>query len=184
MGSKTQTTYLHAISDFRSKYPDLWKLNNYVHHHGDSVHSRAAVLQFGPGRSCRVEQFEDVSRLKTYISHTVGSACKHRLYLLEDLSRPFIEAFGSHFWMDPFLLAAHEDSTHWTGTKETYALPRRLSPSDRFDPLFTLRYYEVVRVDKSDVRPEPLKTKSSKNRTGRLPVRHEREIHREYLCHS
>ena len=165
MGSKTQTTYINAIEDFRFRYPDLWKLSSYVQRRDrDSVQSRAAVLQFGPGRSCRVEQFEDVSHLKTYLSHTAGSTCKHRLYLLEDLASPFIEAFGAHFWMDPFLFAAHENSTHWTGSSHPYTLPRRLSPSETCDPLFTLRYYEVVKVPKSGVRPGRFKTVSNVDR--------------------
>ena len=164
MGSRTQTTYINAIKDFRSRYPDLYKLSYYLQRR-DLVPSRAAVLQFGSGRSSRVERFDfsHVNDLKTYFSHIARSACKHRLYLLEDLSRPFIEAFGAHFWMDPFLFAAHENSTHWTASRHPYALPRRLSPSENCDPLFTLRYYEVVKPE-GGIRPERLKTVSNVDR--------------------
>ena len=165
MGSKTQTTYIDAIKDFRSRYPDLYKLSYYLQRR-DPIPSRAAVLQFGSGSSRRVERvdFGDVNDLKTYFSHAARSACKHRLYLLEDLSGSFIEAFGAHFWMDPFLFAAHENSTHWTGSSHSYTLPRRLSSSEDCDPLFTLRYYEVVRVPKGGVRPVKLKTVSNVDR--------------------
>ena len=164
MGSRTQTTYINAIEDFRSRYPDLYKLSHYVHKPDrDGIRGRAAVLQFGSGRITRVEDFRDVDHLKTYFSHTASSACKHRLYLLEDLSRPFIEAFGAHFWMDPFLFAAHENSTHWTASRHDYTLTRRLSPSKDCDPLFTLRYYEI-RVPKGGFRPGGLKTLSNVDR--------------------
>ena len=110
-------------------------------------------MEFGSGRSSRFEEFENVDHLKAYFSHTArsGSACTQRLYLLEDLSRPFIEAFGAHFWMDPFLFAAHENSTHWTRSSHNYTLPRRLSPSEGCDTLFILRYYGVVKGPKSRV---------------------------------
>ena len=163
MGSKTQTTYINAINDFRSRYPDLYKLSYYLER-PHPYPSRAAVLQFGPSGSIRVEEFNDVDHLKTYFSHTTRSACKYRLYLLEDLSGPFIEAFGAHFWMDPFLFAAHENSTHWTASERTYTLSRRLSASKSCDPLFTLRYYEVVRARKSEVVTTVFQTKSNVHR--------------------
>ena len=163
MGSKSQTTYLNAVKDFRSRYPDLYKLSYYLEK-PQPYQSRAAVLQFGSSRSIRVEEFyNDVDHLKTYLSHTARSACKYRLYLLEDLSGPFIEAFGAHFWMDPFLFAAQENSTHWTASKHSYTLPRRLSSSESCDPLFTLRYYEVVRVRKGDGLPR-FQTRSNVHR--------------------
>ena len=162
MGSRTQITYVNAIKDFCFRYTDLYKLSEYLER-PDSVRfqSRAAVLEFESGRNSRVGSFEfrDVDDMESYFSLTARSACKHRLYLLEDLSRPFVEAFGAHFWMDPFLFAAHENSTHWTGPSHDYALPRRLSPSEHCDPLFTLRYYEVVKVNTSGIRSAKLKAK-------------------------
>lgn len=165
MGSRTQTPYLDAIKDSCSRYPDLYKLSYYLQGRVPYP-SRAAVLQFGSSGSSGVERFDfgDIDDLKTYFSHTAGSACKHRLYLMEDLSRPFIEAFGAHFWMDPFLFAAHENSTHWTASTHSYTLPRRLSPSENCDPLFTLRYYEVVRVPRGGSRWGGLKTVSNVRR--------------------
>ena len=160
MGSNTQTTYIKAIGNFSSRYPDLNKLSYYLQS-GDRFQSRAAVLEFESGKSSRFEKFENVDHLKAYFSNTT---CKHRLYLLEDLSRPFIEAFGAHFWMDPFLFAAHENSTHWTGLSKDYTLPRRLSPPKGCDTLFTLRYYEVVKGPKSGVRSQKFKTMSNVER--------------------
>ncbi len=171
MGSRTQTPYVDAIKNknFCSRYPDLYKFSSDLLRGRDVYSSRAAVLQFGSSRSSRVERvdFGNVNDLKTYFFHAARSACKHRLYLLEDLSRDFIDAFGAHFWMDPILLAAHENSTHWTGSAHRYALPRRLSRSEKCDPLFTLRYYELVRVKNDYVEPVKLvklKTASNVNR--------------------
>ena len=168
MSFRTQTPYIDAVRDFCSRYPDLYKLSDFLQEQQGRLAypSRAAVLQFGSSTSSRVEKFDfrDVDDLKTYFSHTARSTCKYRLYLMEDLSRPFIEAFGSHFWMDPFLFAAHENSTHWTSSAHDYALPRRLIPSANHDPLFTLRYYEVVRVNNGDKRPKKIRTASNVGR--------------------
>ena len=108
--------------------------------------------------------FQDAESLKTYFSGTTGKTCKHRLYLLEDLSRSFVEAFGAHFWMDPFLFAAHENSTHWTATRLDYALPRRLPSLQKLDPSFTLRYYEVVKSLGDDIKYKDWKTVSNVER--------------------
>ena len=108
--------------------------------------------------------FRNAESLRKYFSGTAGNTCKHRLYLLEDLSTPFVEAFGAHFWMDPFLFAAHENSTHWTTTKLDYALPRRLPSLQKLDPSFTLRYYEVVKSLDNDVEKENWKTLSNVDR--------------------
>ena len=165
MVSKTQTTYVNAIDASCSRYPDLYKLRDYLQR--PYLRSgRAAVLQFGSDRSSKVERFDfaDVSHLKTYLSLTEGSACKHRLYLLEDLSKPYVETFGAHFWMDPSLFAAHENSTHWTGSSHSYALPRRLSSTEGHDALFTLRYYDVVKAPRNNIQEVKYKTVSNVQR--------------------
>lgn len=170
MGSRNQTTYIQAIEDNRSRYPDLHKLWEFLKdQRPDRRLSRAAVLEFGSGRNSRVRKidFKDVNDLKIYLSDTAESSCKHRLYLLEDLSEPFIEAFGANFWMDPFLFAAHENSTHWTASRHDYTLPRRLSSSVNGDSLFTLRYYEVVKGPESVNRSVGLKTVSKVPRKAR-----------------
>ena len=164
MSPRNQTTYIQAIEDYCSRYPDLYKFREFLKDQKpDRRLSRAAVLEFGSGRSSRVTviEFKDVNDLKIYLSNnTAESACKHRLYLLEDLSEPFIEAFGAHFWMDPFLFAAHENSTHWTASRYYYTLPRRLSALVNGESLFTLRYYEVVKNPEIVNRSVGLKTVS------------------------
>jgi hypothetical protein len=148
MSARNQTTYIDAIRSFCSRYPDLVKFNRFL---GEPEYflGKAAVLQFGSSsNNSKVERFDfrDVNDLKAYLSGTARNACKHRLYLLEDLSRPFVEAFGAYFWMDPVLFAAHENSTHWTASRWDYALPRRLPSVQKSDPHFALRYYEVVKA--------------------------------------
>ena len=163
MGPRSQTTYIQAIEDSCSRYPDLYKLRKFLKDQKpDRRLSRAAVLEFGSGRSSmiRLIEFKDVNDLKIYLCNTAESACKHLLYLLEDLSEPFIEAFGAHFWMDPFLFAAHENSTHWTSSRHYYTLPRRLSALVNSESLFTLRYYEVVKNSEIVNRSVGLKTMS------------------------
>lgn len=165
MGSRAQTTYINAIDTSCPKYPDLYKLRNYLQGR-DIRPGRAVVLEIGSGKSHKIERvdFSNARELEAYFARTASSSCKHRLYLLEDLARPFVEAFGAHFWMDPFLFASQENSDHWVASSHDYALPRRLSSSGRSDPMYTLRYYEVVRVPKGEVRMDGLKTESNVKR--------------------
>ncbi|KAL6713409.1 hypothetical protein ACLMJK_008874 [Lecanora helva] len=165
MTANGQRTYIEAIESSCSRYPDLVKLSRFFQHPRwpGLPPGRAAVLEFRGGSVTRFD-FQSAEKLNTYFSGIVGDSCDCRLYLLEDLSKQFVEAFGAHFWMDPFLFAAHENSTHWTATKFDYALPRRLPSSDKLDPSFTLRYYEVVKLLGSEMEKESLKTVSNVHR--------------------
>ena len=178
MSASSQEPYIEAIKSSCFRYPDLVKLHRYLKQPLNLL-GRATVLEFGAGSVARVN-FETPRSLRTYFSGTAGNACKYRLYLLEDLSRPFVEAFGAHFWMDPFLFAAHENSTHWTGTKLDYALPRRLPSLQKLDPSFTLRYYEVVKSLGDDSKQERWKTVSNVERKIELgDLNHSSEGHQD-----
>ena len=149
MNAPSQKTYLEAINASCTRYPDLIKLNRFLSN-PTSFPARAAVLEFRAG-SVETTGFPDAESLQTYLSDSCKDlACKSRLYLLEDLTSPFVETFGSHFWMDPFLFAAQENSTHWTSSRFDHALPRRLPSLRKLDPSFTLRYYEVVKFRGKD----------------------------------
>ena len=141
-------SYISRIHSSCSRYPDLIKLSRYLKHLATlgELSGRAAVLEFGAGEQQKVGEyrFQDINHLNGYLRGTAESPCKHRLYILEDLSLPYIEAFGAHFQMDPYLFATQENATHWTATKFDYTVSRRLPSVQRSDPFYTLRYYEVV----------------------------------------
>lgn len=165
MSASNQDIYIDAINSLCSRYPDLIKLNRYLEKHQYFL-GRAAVLQFDSGRHSKAERldFRDANALNAYFSRTATSTCKHRLYLLEDVSRPFVEAFGAHFWMDPFLFAAQENATHWTASHWDFALPRRLPSLQKSDQVFTLRYYEVVKPSGNEHRGWAFSTVSNVDR--------------------
>ena len=142
-----ETSYISTIHSSCSRYPDLVKLSKYLKEltKNGELPGRAAVLEFRAGR-VEGHEFEDVYHLNKYLHGTVRSPCKRRLYILEDLSVPYIEAFGSHFRMDPCLFATQENSTHWTGIEHSYTVSRRLPSMLKSDLFYTLRYYEAVKL--------------------------------------
>lgn len=122
MTSNNGGSYLDAIKSSCSRYPDLTKLHRFLSR-PSRFRGRAAVLEFGGSRVQRIN-FSNPETLSHYLSDSGGTrtTCKHRLYLLEDLTCPYVEAFGSHFWPDPILFASHENSNHWSGTKMDYGM--------------------------------------------------------------
>ena len=155
-------TYTEAIRSSLDRYPDLYKFSDFLT--GPlSCTGRAAVLEFGTSRVERYD-FQNANSLRRYFSRVTGSPCQNRLYLLEDLSQPFVEAFGAHFWMDPFLFAAQENSTHWTATRHPFALPQRLPSWKKTDQSYTMRFYEVVKSEGPDVGRRDLFTVSNVGR--------------------
>ena len=145
MNGKGSRNYIEAIRSSSSRYPDLIKFNQFLSR-SHLCTGTATVLEFGVGGVQR-RNFQNAENLSTYFLSTASGPCKSRLYIMEDLACPFVEAFGAHFWMDPFLFAAQENSTHWTSSKHDHALPQRLQSWKQKAQSFSLRYYEVLRSD-------------------------------------
>lgn len=160
MATRYQSSYIETIYSSLHRYPDLCKFARFLQHASPDF-GRATVLEFGisGGSVQRRCDFTDAGSLETYLAQSAAAAgarnsnLKNRLYIVEDLSQPFVETLGQHFWMDPILFAAQEDSTHWIGTAESYAIPRRLpSLSKRQDmKSFRLRYYEVIKSEDDSI---------------------------------
>ena len=143
-------SYIDAVHSSRSRYPDLYKLTEFLGRPQNHT-GRAAVIEFGSDGVEGRHDFHDAKSLAAYLSTTASSRLRRRqLFLLEDLSKSFIEAFGNHFWIDPYLFAMQENSVHWTATKFDYAVSRRLDSWKETDPSFTLRFYEVVKSKEPD----------------------------------
>lgn len=162
MAQRHQQPYWDTLTALRSRYPAINSLQNGVRH-WHPQRGRASVLEFYPGE-VRSRDFEDVQDLQHYFHHVPHSRCENRLYLLEDLTLDYIEAFGSQFWIDPYLFAAQSWAYHWAGNQYA-SMPRRL-PSEQ-DPkrLFTLRYFEVRRFRHAQIiNYEKVKTDSNMHR--------------------
>jgi hypothetical protein len=141
--------YLDRVQNCQTRFPALKSVvdfSNATHRH----EARLAVLEF---KEKRVEhkRIENVEMLKKYWAGQAGSEddCRGRLYMLEDLSGPYIEALGDHFDIDPSLFAVHLYTPFWSKSKENQEHASVLVPAWRLNPtVYSLRYYEVRRFAK------------------------------------
>src|SRR5436190_2559993 len=102
-----RSSYIDTIAKCSRRYPDFLHLNKFLRNCGP--HSgRATVLEFHLGKSVERRNFADPDDLSNYLQDLSDCSCKHRLFMLEDLSSLYVEVFGSHFWIDPFLFASQE----------------------------------------------------------------------------
>lgn len=121
--------------------------------------AQLAVLEFFPDR-VQPLKFTNVSALKEYwqnvlrdnasnSTNTTGDECKGRLYILEDLSKAYISALGSHFNLDPMLFVRHSFTPVYSRTiqKEFERQPpwmlQSLFSTQAESEALTLLYYEM-----------------------------------------
>ena len=141
MDSAHQLSYVDAISKCRRRYPDLLHLDNFLKSYR-SQQGQAAVLEFKKGKVKRTN-FSDADDLRGYFQRSPTDPCRHRLYLLEDLSRPYVEVFGSHFRINLHLFASQERANWISRDNPSLGLTYRLPSAEIQDSIFTLRYYEL-----------------------------------------
>jgi hypothetical protein len=150
------TPYLHSLNSMASRHPCLkqflsdWSqfsadnLLRSSHHHTERPVGRAGVIEFVEGRQPQYKCLDGVEDLRKYLHDTKRLAqtpCKHRLYLLEDLFPPHVEALGASLDIDPVVFANQLNEYHYNGidTVPQKTLPSLLDPAKSF----TLRYYEL-----------------------------------------
>ena len=125
-----------------------------------------AILEFGPDRVVS-PPVSSAEGLRDYLKSSSQSDCQHRLYLVEDLDREIVDVLGSHFWIDPYLLACQCSTSFWANQsaygRPVDALSRQRDrlkswnsgtsfPDATHTPLsFTLRYLETL-----ELRSDPL----------------------------
>jgi hypothetical protein len=167
--------YWSAIWEYRFRYPQVRYLHSISRNHWNKSTPRVAVLEFALDKVVS-PPISSASALRDYLkssSSLQSSDCQHRLYLVEDLDREIVDVLGSHFWIDPYLLACQCSTSFWAN-QSAYGRPvdalsrqrERLqswnnsrmasSPSSTdmapHTPLsFTLRYLETL-----ELRSDPL----------------------------
>ena len=165
MDSYKQSSYFSTIKSFCTRYPDLIFLRDFLGNPRRlNSPGRAAVLEFRAGSVPVRKIFDNVDALEDYFKNTRGRSCGHRLYLLEDISLEYVEAFGSYFWMDPYLFASQQNFTHWTSTRHDHGFPSKLPSTRRPDPLYTLHYYETIKLAKRPLGAATMNTFSNLTR--------------------
>jgi hypothetical protein len=88
--------------------------------------TRVAVLDFTAEGECKeirkISEIEELRRLFTdpQFDHEPKHA---RLFILEDLSRDMIEAFGAQYNIDPFFFRSQINDYLWYNTRDTWVEP-------------------------------------------------------------
>jgi hypothetical protein len=150
MAMPLRRSYLDRVEDYQSQYPALRWLVDF--RKGPDIYvPRLSVLEFSDS-GVREEPIKNPQDLETYWSDQSSSenGCKGRLYVLEDLSAPYIEAFGGHFNINPYFFASHLYLPFFSkseGTMLQERRPSRLGSTLCVNPReFSLRYYELRRL--------------------------------------
>ena len=174
------TDYLRTIDSFRFRYPYIIRLKDAIQRHWRPGAARVTVLEFW-SNCVKTEPLRDTHGLREYLRETASSACKHRLYLVEDLDEDAVSTLGSHFSIDPFVFAAQAYTSFWAESTAV-GFPNRISvPEDieNFDkeavvsetaPRYgaasstTFRYLEVGILETSNQIPRSYKTQDNVSR--------------------
>ncbi|KFX93732.1 hypothetical protein V490_04723 [Pseudogymnoascus sp. VKM F-3557] len=77
--------------------------------------SRASVLELSAAQPLQ-KPFHSSIDLENYLSKSANEP-QNRLYILEDISTNYVEAFGSHFSIEPSFWARHLRTTNWETSK-------------------------------------------------------------------
>jgi hypothetical protein len=107
----------------------------------DAVRGRAAVLEFWQ-TGLKPTEFQDPSHLEKYLAHHPTTP-KGRLYILEEIATEYVEAFGTHFSIDPSFFAKHLRTTFWEKNRTastTSSLPSTRSRECGFSLLYEEAY--------------------------------------------
>jgi hypothetical protein len=144
-------SYLSLVNLLSHRYPTLCYLNSFIkkqrssstHHHPVSC----SVLEFYEDSVNHIEftSYSDrtqtgYTRLAKYLSSKPSTPVR-RLYMLEDLSEPYIELLGASLGVDAQVFAAQIHDTHWSGSNKSGHPPKLPSLNDP-EKTFTVRYYE------------------------------------------
>lgn len=173
-------SYFDRVEDSQNQYPALTRLTDFRKAPAPYA-PRLSVLEFSDC-GVRDEPVKNVLELETYWSNqsSSGSACKGRLYVLEDLSAEYIEALGSHFNINPSFFVTHLYLPFFSKSDAAMMLeriPSRLISTQRANSTgFSLRYYELRRL-KSHVKWDNAMTTTAAN-VGRRVL----SIHPEDEC--
>jgi hypothetical protein len=98
---------LDGHTELRYLRNELWRAQGTSH----AERSRASVLELSTGRPVH-KHFCSSIDLKKYLTSSDQEA-QNRLYILEDISTNYVEAFGSHFSIEPSFWARHLRTTRW-----------------------------------------------------------------------
>lgn len=106
--------------------------------------SRASVLELSTGRPVH-KPFHSSIDLENYLTSSVQEP-QNRLYILEDISTNYVEAFGSHFSIEPSFWARHLRTTNWE-TSTTAGKVTPLPSMKKDGDIWSLVYVEATYLE-------------------------------------
>ncbi|KAK4942844.1 hypothetical protein LTR10_017420 [Elasticomyces elasticus] len=148
--------YIESLARFKNRFPYLYFLEKARREWQDDAGScKATVLELHGDHFSRSDvrrpgelkdHLEARSRQDQPDEKKAGEeapACKHRIYIIQDLSNAFLEILGSHFQIDPYVFASQAWVHHWSSHRSDFGMPQRLPSLHSRTIHSTLRYYEL-----------------------------------------
>ncbi|KAI1611748.1 hypothetical protein EDD37DRAFT_419120 [Exophiala viscosa] len=156
MSLEKSRPYMESLSRLRDRFPYLYFLEKARREWKDNAEScKATVLELhgdhflrrdvGNARELK-DHLEARSRPDQPQEKKTGqgaSSCRHRIYIVQDLSNAFLETLGSHFQVDPYVFASQAWVSHWSSHRSDFGMPQRLPSLHSRTTHSTLRYYEL-----------------------------------------
>lgn len=148
------TSYLQNIQNACHQHPSLKLLKSLPI--ATEHLSRVKVLEFSENSTVNNVDIYKLPQLDAYWSSTSSSGCKGRLYLVEDISLPWISALGIHFNLDPRFFAEYlkldlDRTQHLLSGYHTMRRLPSLRPTTNFA---TFVYHEIRTFDGNAPRRE------------------------------
>ena len=106
--------------------------------------SRASVLELSTDQPVH-KPFHSSIDLENYLSSSVQEP-QNRLYILEDISTNYVEAFSSHFSIEPSFWARHLRTTNWE-TSTTAGKVTPLPSMNKGGHVWSLVYLEATYLE-------------------------------------
>ena len=158
-GEKRAGTWYNArfLNDMESLYPNIRHLDQIFGkpraHYQLTRNCRVAVVEALPGNQSTLPMKPlSYNELHGYLSQPTYNECPNRgrVFILENLNSFFIELFGSHFGLDPFIFASQARSTNWEADPDGPGNTPKLLVSEDSITSFSLRYCELRVFSKLD----------------------------------
>jgi hypothetical protein len=145
--------YLDLIKRLSEKgHPDLKYLWSELSRQNGTLHaerSRAVVLEYSITDAAPQQvPFATSRALETYLGTTYSNSC-NRLYILEDISSNYVEAFGSQFSIEPSFWAEHLRTVEWE-TSKTAGIATTLPSVKSLNASLSLMYPEYTIIDDTE----------------------------------
>jgi len=141
-GRQPYHSYVHNLS---KRWRHLQHLDDFMDNHerqSESISDTHVTVTDISDRAHAYSEFTSVVSLSAFLNHTSQKECS-RLFLVENISRDFIEYFGSHFDIDPAMFSSHIFGFDWFGRCSSATTVPSLPSGLRTQEFAHFRYLEA-----------------------------------------